>query len=152
MARFTVRITISTTTESLQSLVIGLASRRVQRGVRAILTIAAGDTEGDIFIEVVDEDITEGDETVVVTLTTASAGATISTTAGESSATGTIESDDPEYLLLGRNLPGDDRTRRSALLGIPFACPKVRQGLIRCGIAPIYMTPPSPRKCCWHSF
>ena len=77
-----------------------------------ILTIAAGDTEGDIFIEVVDEDITEGDETVVVTLTTASAGATISTTAGESSATGTIESDDPEYLLLGRNLPGDDRTRR----------------------------------------
>ena len=76
------------------------------------LTIAAGDTEGDIFIEVVDEDTTEGDETVVVTLTSASAGATISTTAGESSATGTIESDDPEYLLLGRNLPGGDRVRR----------------------------------------
>ena len=74
------------------------------------LTIAAGDTEGDIFIEVVDDDITtEEDETVVVTLTSASAGATISTTAGESSATGTIEDNEAEYLLRGITYSGEDR-------------------------------------------
>ena len=84
-----------------------------------ILTIAAGDTEGDIFIEVVDEDTTEGDETVVVTLTSASAGATISTTAGESSATGTIESDDPEYLLLGITQEGADRGGRFGTVSDP---------------------------------
>ena len=85
-----------------------------------ILTITAGDTEGDIFIEVVDDSITaEEDETVVVTLTSASAGAAISTIAGEFSATGTIENDEAEYLLLGRTFAGQDRNFRRGTAANP---------------------------------